>query len=370
MEHVESKSICKWLQVLFTNRHKSRVRNLGLLCGAVIYAQSLTMSGLARSLRLPYSFGSCYKRLERFLKSTKWEVTEYFEEVIKWLCSYKVGVVPIIFIVDQTHVPGAEAIFIAVPYRGRAIPVGFRLFRYPKITRSQNLIEETWVKYFLGLLPERVKPVLVFDRGYARTAFIRKLKKWRVPFVMRVKGDVYVRQGDQRFKLKELPWKKGETRWFPNVRYTETWREEVHIAGAYKGKEKWFLVVDPSLEWNEAKAIMTYAFRMKIEEMFRDFKSLFKLRQFRVEKYIIPKLEKLLLALILTYILIAIMGKTKRWASTQAFVVRKEHVSVIQFIWWYLYHFPDRRRRLFFKAANYAILSIKQSHHPLTLRCL
>jgi hypothetical protein len=305
------------------------------------------------------------------LKGTRWEVTEYFEEVIKWLCCYKVGVVPILFIVDQTHVPNAEAIFIAIPYKGRAVPVGFRLFQYKKIMRSQNLIEETWVKYFLSLLPEQIRPVLVFDRGYARAALIKKLKKWGVSFVIRVKGNVYVRQDDKRFKLQDLPWKKGETRWFPNVYYQETMREEVHIAGTFRGREKWFLVVDPSLTWSAAKVIVAYAFRMKIEEMFRDFKSLFKLRQFQVEKHTIPKLEKLLLALILTYIFMAIMaGIKKRWDGFKNFVSKRTDVSMIRTIWWYLYHFPDKRLKLFKQTADYAISTIRQDFHPLPLRCL
>lgn len=203
---------------------------------AIIYAQKLTMSGLSRSLRLPYCFDSCYRRLERFLKGTKWEVTEYFYEVIQWICCYKVGEMPIIFIVDQTHVPGAEAIFIAIPYKGRAVPIGFRLFQYKGITRSQNLIEETWVKYFLNLLPEHIKPILVFDRGYARADFMKRLKKWGVSFVIRVKGNVYVRQGDNRFKLEDLPWKNGQTRWFANVHYQETLR--VAYSGDVEGKRQ------------------------------------------------------------------------------------------------------------------------------------
>src|SRR3990167_8387109 len=82
---------------------------------------------------------------------------------------------------------------LAIPYRGRAIPLLWQMLPYQDIKDSQNRIEERLFAKLINLIPENKRLVLVADRGFGRASFVQYLLKKRVDFVLRVKGDVRVK---------------------------------------------------------------------------------------------------------------------------------------------------------------------------------
>lgn len=102
-------------------------------------------------------------------------------------------------IIDQSTIRGRwEVVWASIPFRGRALPIAFRLFRYADIADSpqgsQNTLEETFVRQVVRSLPDGVEPLLLFDRGYARVSLFRLLDQLGVRYVVRVEKDVWVRE--------------------------------------------------------------------------------------------------------------------------------------------------------------------------------
>jgi hypothetical protein len=75
-------------------------------------------------------------------------------------------------ILDQTQSGSAQALLAAVPYAGRALPVGCYTFAYPltePALQSQNQLEHIFLLDTEASLPSEVIAVWIGDRAYARS---------------------------------------------------------------------------------------------------------------------------------------------------------------------------------------------------------
>ena len=73
--------------------------------------------------------------------------------------------------------------------------------------------------------PSSIRPLLLADRGFGRASLIRLVQQmpnhtgYPVDYLIRLKGDVVVRNADYRGRLRDYPLRKGRINFWPQTRY-------------------------------------------------------------------------------------------------------------------------------------------------------
>ena len=191
----------------------------------------------------------------------------------------KTGKYPLI-VIDETDLhAGLKAIVAAVGFRKRAIPIFWWVYSNEEIRDITYKSHNQRIQHFClrthqlasEVYPHRQqKPVLVFDRGFARAKYvIAFLKEKDSPFVMRVPRNVSV--------LTQGGWKTLDDRptgFHTDLLYHKT--HQIHL--------RIFVHRDPNYDdsmylisnRHKGRAIHhCYKRRMQIEHAFRDIKSTF-----------------------------------------------------------------------------------------------
>ena len=93
----------------------------------------------------------------------------------------------------------------SIPFRGRALPLAFKLFRWADIHNdpegSQNKLEYQFIDQVVALFPEPQRLLLLFDRGYARVELLREA--WYL-LTNLSRADSAVCWYERRFRCEEL----------------------------------------------------------------------------------------------------------------------------------------------------------------------
>jgi len=317
-ELVELKEI---LGKQFPSFSKTVTRNLACLIFALMlllrtyrgWYGRLTLSGIARCLPFEGTCKSCYKRLSRFLDNENFKMMNLTKDLARLIYPEE-DFLPVI--IDQTAIGDVQVISANVPTEGRSIPLAIYTFEYRKIESSQNLLEEEFLTSVSSLLPREIKVVQIADRGYGKGALLQNRLKREELFIIRGRKDVivhYKENGKDCHKgLGRLKHSLGRPRRYRNCLYQG--RKEIKVdVIVYRGKgfkEPWYLLVPSGKEdiLSTERAVELYRRRMNIEVTFRDFKSHLGLRglSLRVRKG--ERLNRLLGAVVLTYILLLVLG--------------------------------------------------------------
>ena len=95
-------------------------------------------------------------------------------------------------ILDQTKSGSAQALLEAVPYAGRALPLGCYTFAYPltePALKSQNQLEHIFLLDTEISLPLGVIAVWIADRAYARSLLLQQSEQEQRPYIVISSGD-------------------------------------------------------------------------------------------------------------------------------------------------------------------------------------
>ena len=302
-----------FVQSVVRSMRLTRQRNLALLALGIARVRDghLTVSEIARVIPTRSDHWYKFKRMKRFLANPRWSPAAHFGA----LAAFVVGrfrlrrYLPVI--IDQSTIGGRwEVLWASVPFRGRALPIAFRLFRYADIAAtprgSQNTLEETFVRQVVSQLPDGVEPLLLFDRGYARVSLFRLLDQLGVRYVVRVKKDVWVAHGSQyQGLLGNIQVPQGALLWWPGVTYHHTHRYRVNLAIARdaRAEEPWYLVTNLS---RAISAVHWYERRFRCEELFRDLKDQLHLETIRLQHP--DRVERLLFGMVILYHALTLLG--------------------------------------------------------------
>jgi hypothetical protein len=299
----------------------TRQRNLALLALGISRVRDghLTVSEIARSIPNHCDHWVKFKRMKRFLANTKWSPSALFGQMLAYALErfWPGHYLPII--IDQSTLAGRwEMLWASMPFRGRALPIAFRLFTYEEIADdpegSQNKIEEAFVRQVVGMLPETPPAILLFDRGYARVPLFELLEGLGVHYVVRAKGDVWVRRG-RRYsgRLRDIAVAKGVQLWWPRVRYHQEKQYQVNpFVGLRAGlaitrnataEEPWYLVTNLQ---RASTAVRWYEKRFRCEELFRDLKDQLHLETVRLQHT--ERVERLLFGMMVLYYALTLIG--------------------------------------------------------------
>jgi len=219
-------------------------------------------------------------------------------------------------IIDQTQIGDVQVISANVPSEGRSIPLAISTFEYTRIERSQNLIEEEFLTNLSSRLPKGIKVVQIADRGYGKSILLKNRLQRKELFIIRGKRDVVIHYEENgktcRKSLGRLKHSLGKARRYRNCLYQgkKEIKVDVVVYREKNFKEPWFLLTPSAKEdiLSTERIIELYRRRMNIEVTFRDFKSHLGVRELSLKVRKQERLDRLLGALVLTYILLLILG--------------------------------------------------------------
>lgn len=290
------KFVKRLLRKIFPKLRETQLVNLSLGIFGQINSQSGLMSEIVRFVPGAVKHKHRLKRFWRFLSNPRIKPEQLRLLWVKWVIKTFVSDRIVKVAIDWTTLPGnIQCLMIAVPFKGRAIPLVWTIVLYSDIKDSQNRIEERLIARLVNIVHE-VSPdkklLLTADRGFGRATLFQFLLKKEVLFAIRVRGDVMIttRRG-KRISLRSLGRKLVPMipQWYEKIQY----RSDSVVAGINlaaivapiedtkdtenedtEDKEKsdsdpWFIITN--LKKPET-TIKRYAERFHIEEWFKDFK--------------------------------------------------------------------------------------------------
>lgn len=322
-----------FVQSLLPGMRLTRQRNLVWLILGIVQTRDahLTVSEIARAIPTHSAHWHKLKRMWRFLSNMKWTPSDHFPDLFAFvLARFRVnGRVPII--IDQSTIGGRwEVLWASLPFRGRALPICFRVFRYADIRRqpdsSQTQFEHQFIREVVQLVPPSLAPLLLLDRGYARVSLVRLLQSLAVDYVIRTKADTWVYDPTGYVGLlRAVKVRRGQLLWWPKVRYhqREHFPTNVVITLNAVAEEPWYLLT--SLK-RASQAVFWYERRFRCEELFRDLKDQLQLETIRVTTA--PRIERLLFGLVVAYLALSLIGVAAKRAGLNRKVCKDRTSSV------------------------------------------
>lgn len=281
---------------------------------AILAARSLRLTAIARKMR--GKSDASYKRIQRFLKAADprqalWRLFQENAEFVigdpteierpqAWKTEY-VGTL------KDGKTKGFWALLLATPYRGRAIPCGFITYSSKTIALlqdSRNLNHFRAFDKLKDLLGERA---LVLDREFSYLELLINLEAEQINFVIRLNlGSHPPKFWDADNQEVALTISPGET-----VIHNRVWYKGkvcLNLMGTWKKGFSEPMWVMTNLEAKEGQRI--YQARMKIEQSFRDLKSLLGMTQLMNKQQ--TYMEKMLALLLLVFAIGVLAGEQLR----------------------------------------------------------
>jgi len=304
----------------------SIVKNLASITYAFLVLSSggrsgngrLSLSAIARALYAEGTQKSRFKRLSRFLNNNLFSS----EVIVPYLIYFVIGVPKEFFIpvvVDQTTIGTVQVLMAGVLFSGRVLPVAFACFVYEKLYKSQNMFEAGFLTLIIGSFPAGHKPVFIMDRYYGRLQLIRTLNRINGLYIARGKSNVILWTGNKARALARFPYKAGKAIRYSNIMYRKDRKEPIDLVIYYeKGfKDVWYLIVPAGSEelLPTDEVVRLYRARMQIEQGFRDWKTHLGVRGLKLQVNRDIRLNRLLFALTVAYILIILLGASKLGVS-------------------------------------------------------
>ena len=312
-----SEGVQRFLEPLRPCLTKSQWQNLVLLVIAVQISRSLILHQLARALPLGISCDSGQRRLDRVLH---WNITtrkhslksdynrrwrrlqqQWVRTVVR---CFTRGRGALVILLDWTlHQDRCRSLWVMLPVKGRAIPLAFWVAPLEMGGAGcQRKLEDEALEELKKMLPRHRKVVLVGDRGFRGKDRMRFLEKQGWKFILRVTGDTTIQTEEGWQTLEALrpevggSWKKEQVLYgkmgpafqvnlvavrqallMPKVVRTNKGKK----TGQTVEETTWFLATNLDLRID---VVAIYAWRMKIEETFRDYKAVWGMEKERMQE--------------------------------------------------------------------------------------
>jgi hypothetical protein len=302
--------------------HSLQTETLWHLVWGCLLARKGSLAAIGRRMLPTTVVKHRIKRVDRFLKNQRVEVSEAMRGTVGWFLrqSGKRFVVAI----DWVDIRSFMVLTLAATFHGRAIPLLWTTCTKWKFRKSQNDLEEGLLRLFHTMVADPGQIVLIADRGFGRAELARTLQELGFHYVIRFQSKVTIQCPQYTGKLNELPVSRGTSRMLRNVLYRKykPVEQNVVVYWQYGQKEPWFLMTD--LDCRPEDVAQIYGRRMKIEQVFRDEKNMrygFSLRQVRVKDP--SRLQRLLLLIAMAYIFLVAVGflsqkklSPRHWSSS------------------------------------------------------
>ncbi len=256
---------------------RRRILALGSL--ALVRRRRLTLCGIARGLDSRTRVLHRVKRIWRFLSNPGVDPRDVAGALARRAFRLRPsGWVPIIL--DETGLKDRAMLLCAGTwYRGRALPLAMYAYQNPNIKKSLWAYREGLLSVLWQALPRRDQRrfLLIADRGYAASAFFRRVVKAKINFAIRVPRRVLFSMAHRQYRLEFLAadLQHGDCYFLTDVLYGPA-KAPLNLLLWWEPEqpEPW-LIATTLASAEETKRY--YRLRMGIEEMFKDLKQTFAL---------------------------------------------------------------------------------------------
>ena len=253
----------------------SQAKTLGVLVAAAMGVRRATLANLGRQM-----FGRTkhqIKRAWRFTDDPRVETADAMRPVVDRLLGRRKG--KLLVAPDWVDVTGFQTLMASAALKGRSVPICWASTTGHVYDghRSRNAFEGSLLLVLRTMVPDRVRVVVLADRGFGRTAPATFCQRQRFGYVIRIQPKVTVRLHGFHGKLPDYPVKKGIAKVLKRVAYRAdgavTQSVVVHWRrGLPKRRDEcWFLMTDQP--GTARQLCRLYGRRMAIEQLFRDGKS-------------------------------------------------------------------------------------------------
>lgn len=281
---------------------------------AILAARSIRLTEIAA--QMSGSDDASYKRIQRFLKQSdpRQVLWRLFQEQAEFVIGDPTEIersqahrTEYVGTLRDGKTKGFWALLLATPYRGRAIPCGVITYSSKTIAMhqdSRNLNHFRGFAQLRDLLGERP---LVLDREFSYLELLLRLVAEGLHFVIRLNlGSHPPKFYDSDGHEVVLTISPGET-----VIHNRVWYKGqvcVNLVGTWRKGLSEPLWIMTDLEATQGQRI--YCARMKVEESFRDLKSLLGMTRLMNKRQ--EMMEKMLALLLLVYAIALLVGECLR----------------------------------------------------------
>jgi len=252
--------------------HKTRLLTVSALLWGYLRSGVLGIAGVARGIWGVTSTRHSIKRVWRFACNPNTDPHVVMAALLREAeCLGR----PMVVAIDWVELRGGMRALVAglCLGKGRALPVAWTVVHAGKFFRSQNNIENGFLRLLKTFFLDPARAVIVADRGFRRASFLALLDYLGFGYVVRVSGNVVVRCDRHEGLLEECGIREREEIDFGAVRYREDEVTTTRIVSRWArgAAEPWHLATNLNKSINKICGI--YAQRMEEEESFRDLKS-------------------------------------------------------------------------------------------------
>ena len=320
--------VLSWILGACALLRKSQAKTLAALVCAAVPTQRATLANLGRAMAGSARCKHKIKRAGRFIANKRVTVADAMAGIVARFARRNGA--PLVVALDWVEVRNLHTLVAAAVVEGRSVPLLWHSYPEWELARSQNNLEEGLIRLLRSLVPDRVRIILLADRGFGRTELARTLLGMiNVSFVIRIQPRVKVQHPTFTGKLVDYPVKKGVRRVLRGAQFRANDPVPVNVVIRWKKglPEKrdgpWFLMTDLS-KGSAIQLSELYGKRMGVEEFFRDAKSARNgsaLRHTQVKRA--ERFDRLVLVLVLAYLLLTGLGlramteyRAGEWSST------------------------------------------------------
>lgn len=289
-------------------------RKAALIVEGILEARSPRLSDISQ--RLPASPDANYKMIQRFLARVDPRAALYrlFDGQAAFVLGDATEIerpqarsTPYVGRIKEGKTRGFWMLLLATPFRGRALPFGFVCYSSRTLetgASSRNLEHRRCLCQVKELIGDKI---LVLDREFSYEVLMQALVEEEIAFVIRLNlgrhQPTLLDDEDRRVKLHVTRRKQVSYR---GLRYKGNVR--VNVAGMWRKGLKEPLWIITNLDPEEGLCI--YQQRMKIEESFKDLKSLLCIDKVMNKKQ--ENMEKMLAMVMIAYTIGLMVGEALR----------------------------------------------------------
>jgi len=304
--------IQRFMQQLFEEKRQAkRAAEIGQ---AILAAQSIRLTDIAAEM--PGDSEASYKRIQRFLKAAdpREMLWRLFQEQAEFVLGDPTEIerpqarkTEYVGTLQDGKTRGFWVLLLATPYRGRAVPCSLLTYSSKTIAASLDSRNLNHLRAFAGLKDLLGERPLVLDREFSYLELLLNLAAEQVNFVIRLNlGSHPAKFLDADGREVALSISPGETVIHPQVWYKG--QVCVNLIGNWNRGFTQPLWVMTNLEAQQGLRI--YLARMKIDESFRDLKSLLGMTKLMNKHQ--QNMEKMLAMLLLVYAIGLLLGEGVR----------------------------------------------------------
>jgi hypothetical protein len=205
---------------------------------------------------------------------------------------------------SDAETKGYWLLLLATPFHGRAIPCGFVSYSSKTIDQEASSRNQHHCAAFAQVKELLGKRPLVLDREFSYLELLENLVMEKVSFVIRLKTGPHF--FDEVGNPVELSVPVGATRIIKKVFYKG--KVQVNVVGVWKkgfSNPMWIMT-----DMEAMVGLAYYLQRMKIEEAFRDLKSLLNFQKLMNKRR--TQMEKMVALLLIAYTIALIVGEALR----------------------------------------------------------